>query len=283
MSMTVAELTRPLPPFHLKALKYAAARLLLTTVGRLSRGIEIGCTHGFDSGVMLDHVYDDRPQGRFLIGRLIDRCYLNAPGWTGIRARGGLLREAIVAQIEALAARKSGPPCLVDLACGGGRYGIAAICALKDKGIAVEAILRDYREENLEKAREHARQAGVSARIEQADAFSDAALGRLPAPDLVVVSGLHEIILEDEPVCRHFRQIAQLLPPGGRLIVTVQPEHPQLELIARVLTTHTGRPWAMRLRPTALIRAWATAAGFRVDSLTMEPQGIFGVLVAVRV
>lgn len=279
MQADLAELTKPLPPFHFKSIKFGLARMLIRTVGRLSKGIDIGCTYGFDSGVMLDHVYDNRAEGRFLIGRLIDRMYLNAPGWSGIRNRGELLRDTIVTEVMKAAGGRE-PFKLVDLACGGGRYLLAALQMLRDEGIHVQATLRDYRKENVEKARENANRSGVAATIELGDAFSDVDLAKLGQPDLVVVSGLHEIIDDDRLVRQHFAQIAQLLPAGGRLIVTLQPDHPQVEFIARVLTSHSGRPWAMRLRSTELISAWTQAAGFAVDSVTMEWHGIFGVLVA---
>lgn len=279
MQADLAELTKPLPPFHFKAIKFGLARLLIRTVGRLSKGIEIGCTYGFDSGVMLDHVYDNKAEGRFLIGRLIDRVYLNAPGWSGIRNRCELLRDTIVAEVMRNASGRE-PFRLVDLACGGGRYLLAALRTLEDTGVHVRATLRDYRQENVEKARENAQRSEVEATIEIGDAFSDTDLAKLAQPDLVIVSGLHEIIDDDWLVRHHFAQIARLLPAGGRLIVTLQPDHPQVEFIARVLTSHSGRPWAMRLRSVELISAWAEAAGFTVDSVTMEWNGIFGVLVA---
>jgi hypothetical protein len=56
MQIDAVELTRPLPFFHARAIKYGLARLLLRTAGRLSKGISIGSRHGFGSGVMLDHV-----------------------------------------------------------------------------------------------------------------------------------------------------------------------------------------------------------------------------------
>jgi SAM-dependent methyltransferase len=282
MHMDLAELTRPLPPLHPKAIRYGLARLFIRTAGRLSKGIEIGRAHGFDSGVMLDHVYENKAEGRFLVGRLIDRVYLDAPGWAGIRNRGALLRDTIVAEAMK-SARDVKSVTLADLACGGGRYVLSALQMLRDSGIDVHATLRDYREENVRKAKENAARAGIDAVIEPGDAFSDADLDRLSAPaapDLVIVSGLHEIIDDDRLVMHHFTQIARLLAPGGRLIVTVQPDHPQVEFIARVLTSHSGRPWAMRLRSVDLVSAWARDAGFIVESVTMERRGIFGVLVA---
>lgn len=277
-SLDLASLQTPLPAWHPKAWYYGTARFLLGTVGRLSAGIRIGLAHGFDSGVMLDHVYENRAAGIGPLGRLIDRVYLNAPGWAGIRNRGDLLRTKIADTLRHLSADR-GEIVLADLACGGGRY---VLGALQDVGadVRVRAILRDYRDENVETARANAARLGLSVTVERADAFSDADLGRLPRPDVVVVSGLHEIVEDDGLVRNHFAQIARLLPAGGRLVLTIQPDHPQLEFIARVLVSHTGRPWTMRLRPVELTRAWIEAAGLQVLDVEMEPKGIFGVIVA---
>jgi hypothetical protein len=279
MTTELIALTKPLPPLHFKAIKFGLARLFLNTMGRLSEGISIGHAYGFDSGVMLDHVYENKAQGKFLIGRLIDRIYLDAPGWAGIRNRGALLQNVIVEQAHEIV-RETGGIRLADLACGGGRYVLSALETLQAQGTKVDATLRDYREENVTKAQANAIKAGVRAVIEPGDAFSDADLRKLAPQNMVIVSGLHEIIDNDPLVEHHFEQVSGLLEKGGCLIVTLQPDHPQVEFIARVLTSHSGRPWAMRLRPVSLIRAWAEKAGFTVEKVTMEPRGIFGVLVA---
>ena len=54
------------------------------------------------------------------------------------------------------------------------------------------------------------------------------------------------------------------IPPGGLLIYTNQPWHPQLELIARALTSHRGgQAWVMRRRTQAEMDQLVDAAGFR--------------------
>ncbi len=121
----------------------------------------------------------------------------------------------------------------------------------------------------------------MSATIEQADAFSDAALDQvIPRPNLIIVSGLHEILPDDDLIQNHFHQLYRILEPGGVLIFTIQPYHPQLELIARVLNSHTGKPWIMRLRSFERTKAWATAAGFQAFEWQMDSAGIFGVVKA---
>ncbi|MCP4384588.1 MAG: methyltransferase domain-containing protein [Hyphomicrobiales bacterium] len=279
-AIDLEDLTRPLPVWHPKAWYFAAARGLMGSVGRMSKGVNIGLQHGFDSGVMLDYVYQNRAAGRGLVGRAIDRVFLNAPGWAGIRNRGGLLEARILGSARA-ACTGDDPVRLVDFACGGGRYVLNALKRLKG-GVPVDATLRDYRRENVDKAAANAVLLGLNATCETADAFSDLELPEPGSVDIAVVSGLHEIIDDDALVERHFHQVARALKPGGTLLLTVQPDHPQLEFIARVLNAHTGKAWAMRLRPVSLTRRWLGAAGFVVEQVEMEPLGIFGVVRAVK-
>ncbi len=70
-----APVEHPLPARG--AIKWRALSALLRTLGRTSEGIELGYRHGFDSGPMLDYVYENRARGRLLLGRLIDRFYLS--------------------------------------------------------------------------------------------------------------------------------------------------------------------------------------------------------------
>ncbi len=270
------ELTRPLPLWSAKGIYFALVRVLFGGVGRLSDGIRLGYACGFDSGVMLDYVYRNRPSGRGWLGRAIDRFYLDSPGWRGIRARGDLVKAALTQAIEAH--RSAGRrPRILDVACGGGRYVLESLRDMAPD--AADVVLRDYQEANVRAAQALAHSIGIPAQIERADAFSDADLARVkPRPNIVIVSGLHEIITDDAVVSRHYRQIHDLLEAPGTLLLTIQPWHPQLEFIARVLPSHTGKPWIMRLRAEATTRAWVEAAGFVNLRVTMEPQGIFGVL-----
>lgn len=271
---TVPDYARPLRAWNPKRWYYASARKMMSTVGQLSDGVALGERYGYDSGVMLEYVYRNTPSGKNWLGRLIDAGFLNSPGWRGIRERGEILKRALRREIDL----RGGDVRLLDVACGGGRYVIETLAG----GAKVQsALLRDYRRENTDSATALAKELGVTARFEQGDAFSDEDLARAnPNPNLIVVSGLHEIIPDNELVKRHFHQLAAIADRPATLIFTIQPWHPQIEFIARVLKSHTGKPWVMRLRPWEKTRAWAEAAGFKVRSITMDKQGIFGVVVA---
>ena len=277
---TYDQLLQPLPPWHPKAWYYGGFRLLLGTLGRLSDGICVGLDFGFDSGVMLEYVYRNRPAGQFCLGKAIDRAFLNSQGWRGIRERGQILQRLLQQMIQANQAQGIQTR-LLDVACGGGRYDLEVLQDFSPE--TVIATLRDYKSENVQKARQLAEKLKVSATIETADAFSDADLNRVtPPPNLIVVSGLHEILPDNELIRHHFVQLAQILEPGGTLLFTIQPYHPQLELIARTLNAHTGKPWVMRLRSLDLTTAWAQAAGFSILQVEMDSVGIFGVVAAKR-
>ena len=69
--------------------------LVLRTIGRSSDCVRLGFERGFDSGEMMDAIYADRPSGRWVIGRRVDRIYLDQPGCRGLRARKELLASTL--------------------------------------------------------------------------------------------------------------------------------------------------------------------------------------------
>jgi SAM-dependent methyltransferase len=277
---TYEQLLLPLPIWNPKAWYYALMNLSLKTVGKLSKGVQIGFQYGFDSGVMLEYVYRNKPSGITPLGTLIDWFYLNSQGWRGIRERSQLMKSTLRQVLQSY--QQQNIPCnLLDVACGGGRYDLEVLQEFSSTAIA--ATLRDYKSENVAKARQLALQFGVTAAIEQADAFNDSDLDRVqPRPNVVIVSGLHEILPNDELIKNHFQQLYRILDNSGTLIFTIQPQHPQLEMIARTLPAHTGLPWVMRVRSWELVRQWAEVAGFQNFQVQMEPNGIFGVVTAEK-
>lgn len=277
-------LARPLPWWTPRGAYWALTRAALRVGGRLSRGIALGHATGFDSGSTLDYVYRDEPQGATPLGRLVDRVYLQSIGWRGIRQRRlhveDLLREAM--RRVAAAGR---PLNLVDIAAGHGRYVLDAVLASPHRPDAV--VLRDYSRPNVLDGRRLIADKGLDGlvRFEQADAFDRASLAAMtPRPTVAVVSGLYELFERNDLVQRSLDGLAAAIPPGGYLVYTGQPWHPQLELIARALTSHRqGQAWVMRRRTQAELDQLVAAAGFRKVAQRIDEWGIFSVCLAQRV
>jgi alpha-beta hydrolase superfamily lysophospholipase len=210
------------------SLRWSAIRLLMNTGGRLSQGIRIGLRHGFDSGVMLDYVYQDKPAGFAFIGSIVDRNYLNAIGWRGIRQRRLNLQD-ILRQTAADLHQAGQPVRIVDIASGPGRYLLEVMTDLNK--IGASALLRDYKEDNITAARDLAGQLGLSTCITTAcaDAFDSDSLATLsPQPTIAIISGLFELFPQNDNIRRSLKGLSQAIAPGGYLIYTCQPGTPSL-------------------------------------------------------
>ena len=120
-------------------------------------------------------------------------------------------------------------------------------------------------------------------RFARGDAFDPADFALLePRPDIVIVSGLYELFSDNALILRSLRGIHRWLRDDGRLIYTNQPDHPQLELIARTLLNRDGQPWVMRPRPQAEMHRLLRQAGFEAETLRTDDEGIFTVAVAAK-
>jgi hypothetical protein len=122
------------------------------------------------------------------------------------------------------------------------------------------------------------------AQFHKGDAFDRASLASVtPRPTLGIVSGLYELFPDNGRISASLAGLAEAIPPGGYLVYTNQPFHPQIEMIARALTSHRGgEPWVMRRRTQAEMDALVAASGFRKLEQRIDEWGIFTVSLALR-
>jgi alpha-beta hydrolase superfamily lysophospholipase/SAM-dependent methyltransferase len=262
--------------------QFALVRAGMKTGGRLSKGIDLGWRSGFDSGLTLDYVYENKVQGATPLGRFIDRGYLNSPGWRGIRQRKKNLQKLLEDVIRRTHA-EGGPVIILDIAAGGGRYLLETIQSLPE--IPMTALVRDYKEENVAAATRLAHDLGLAnVTVASGNAFDRSSLASIePRPTIGIVSGLFELFPSNADVLTSLRGLADAISPGGCLIYTNQPWHPQIEFIARVLRNREGEPWIMRRRTTAEMDELVREAGFEKTTMEIDEWGIFSVSVARRV
>lgn len=276
-------LAAPLPLLSPRGAYWAITRAGLRLGSHASEGLRLGKNTGFDSGSTLDYVYRNQPSGTPLVGKLLDRQYLNAIGWRGIRQRKLHLEEALLDAFKRVQAAGA-PIHIMDVAAGHGRYVLDAIARSEVRPESV--LLRDYSPINVKDGRALIRQRGLGdiARFVEADAFNRGDLASVsPGPNVAVVSGLYELFPNNDVVCRSLLGIGDAVAPGGFLIYTGQPWHPQLEMIARALTSHRqGQAWVMRRRTQAEMDQLVREAGFRKLTQRIDEWGIFTVSLAVR-
>lgn len=276
-------LATPLPAWSIRDLYWRATRANMRLGRLLSDGINLGFQTGFDSGSTLDYVYRNKPAGAGPVGRMIDRTYLESAGWRGIRQRKVNIEELLRLAMASL--REQGREVrILDIAAGHGRYILEALQGVEP--LPESVLLRDYSELNVREGSALIERLGLKerARFVQGDAFDGADLAAVePKPTLAVVSGLYELFADNAMVSGSLAGLGEAVEEGGYLIYTGQPWHPQLELIARALTSHrAGQAWVMRRRTQREMDQLVAAAGFRKLAQRIDEDGIFTVSLARR-
>ncbi|MEW6144412.1 MAG: class I SAM-dependent methyltransferase family protein [Thermodesulfobacteriota bacterium] len=268
------ELLKPLPRYSLRSLYYGLVSLFLGTVGQLSDGIRTGWKYGFDSGVLMNYVYDNSPGGKFYIGRKLDEAFLNQVTCRAWRAVKEIQKNMILSY---LSERDGRDTFIADMASGEADY---LFDVLRQTGPGVRALLRDINETTLERSRRTASRLGVSQRVsfKRGDALDPESLRAAPEkPDLVIEAGLYGIIHDDALVRAHLAQLRDILNPDA-LLFNVQTQNPQIELIARVFRNQEGERCVWHLRPVEDVIGWAEEAGFREPRVTYDPYRIYAVV-----
>ncbi|RUV74654.1 MAG: alpha/beta fold hydrolase [Mesorhizobium sp.] len=276
-------LASPLALLSPRGLYWAMSRASIRMGAWLSSGMKTGIATGFDSGSTLDYVYENEARGHGPLGRMIDRTFLDAIGWRGIRQRKLHLEELIGSATRTLKAGR--PVHIVDIAAGHGRYVLDAVAKCTEPPASVR--LQDFSDLNVSLGRKliAERHLPTSVSFHQANAFDAQMLAGLdPAPDLAIVSGLYELFADNAMIARSLGGLAKAMQSGSLLLYTNQPWHPQLEMIARSLTSHRGgQAWVMRRRTQGEMDQLVAAAGFEKLDQRIDQWGIFTVSIARRV
>jgi len=273
---TTAEYTELLDPgSKASQLYYSILRRLLYRFGKNSRGMQIGLEKGFDSGVMLDYVYQNNATGKNIFGKMVDRVYLNSVGWEGIRTRKTHLKMTLQHLIGEQI-RQDVTPVILDVASGAGRY-LFELQSEADKPIILH--LNDLDENCIVAAKENQQEFGASdTTFSQHDVFDMKAGESLTnTANIIVVSGLFELYVNNHQVHNALRHLHTVLQDGGFLVYTGQPWHPQMETIGRLLNNRHGKRWVMRRRIQAEMDQLVTSVGFEKLNTASDDLGIFTV------
>lgn len=276
------ELATPLSPYTPCGAYWALQRALIGLGAKWSYGLKMGQITGFDSGSTLDYVYKNQAQGKNWLGEKIDRIYLNAVGWRGIRQRKVHIGQAIGVAMHKLRSSKKKVHVL-DIASGHGRY---ILDALTQDSLPDSVRLRDYSALNVQAGQKLIEERGLQDIVsyEELNAYDRDNYKKLkPRPTLGIVSGLHELFGDNDLILQSLKGFGETIAKGGYLIYTNQPYHPQLEYIARTLTSHQdGKNWVMRRRSQLEMDQLVAKAGFKKIQQWIDEDGIFTVSLAVK-
>lgn len=258
-------------------ISFLLQKKLMSGLGFLSDGMSIGLKYGFDSGVTLDHVYENKAKGKTLMGKMIDRGYLNSIGWQGIRQRKAHTEKLLSAAIDNLVAEGKTVN-ILDIAGGPARY----LIEIAKQYPQVNIIVHDYQIQNIEQGRALANTYQLTnIHYQQADAFAKETYQTLDfTPNIVIVSGIFELFSDNELINNAISGVASVIENGAYLLYTGQPWHPQLEQIANVLGNHRQENWVMRRRSQYELDLLFANANFSKQTMLIDNWGIFTVSLA---
>ena len=268
------ELLKPLPWYSPKSWYYGLYSLFLGTVGQLSDGIRTGYRYGFDSGMIMNYIYENKPGGKFYLGKKLDEAFLNQITCRAFRAVKEIQKNMILSY---LAEREGMETFIADMASGEADY---LYDVLRQTGPLVKAHLRDISRDALEESGKKAARLRLTDRVTfgAGDALDPDSLRSIEGkPDLVIEAGLYGIIHDDALIRAHLAQLRDILNPAA-LLFNVQTYNPQIELIARVLRNQEGERCVWHLRPAEEVIGWAEEAGFRDARVTYDPYRIYAVV-----
>ena len=249
---------------------------LIRTFGRLSTGIRMSFEHGFISGLMLDYIYENKAHGKFLIGKIVDRIFLDNVGWKAIRQRKEKLKQYLKEIIAEQRARGE-KTVILDIASGPGTYLMEVVSEIKEEAISV--ICQDIDERWLENGAAHATKMGLcNIRFEKGDAFNLPLLQKVsPQPTIVVASGFYDWIVDDELIKQSLYFCYVILPAKGAIVFSNQVDYKEMELIQAAFVDFNQEPLRMKTRAPELINGWAQAMGFHNLKTTLDAWGLYSV------
>lgn len=205
---------------------------------------------GAESGVNFEHMYNNHPEGKFIIGRFIDKVLLNLPAVHATRGRKDDIKKIIWNEVQnnRLLGKKTR---VLDLASGSARYlreladehrngDIESVCIDKDKD-CVSLGEKLAANENLKNVR------FLKGDIFQLDHLRKLSSRQEWIPNIVVASGLF-IYFNDNDVEKMIKEVYEFLPENGLIIFSSYENLNTRKLMRKTMSTSSGEKWTLYYR-----------------------------------
>ena len=256
---------------------YSIQKFSMRTFGFLSKGMSLGLKYGFDSGISLDYIYKNQADGKLLLGKFIDRFYLNQIGWAGVRERKKNLLTLIEEKINNLDEENVK---ILDVAGGTGNY----LFDIKEKYSKVQILINEFKKSNIEVGEEVIKKNNwKNISFVNYDCFDRETYKKIDyTPNIVIISGVFELFEDNNMLENTISGVAEILEKNGAVIYTGQPWHPQLKQIALVLNSHKGndKSWLMRRRSEKELDGLFEKYNLNKEKMLIDNNGIFTVSLA---
>ncbi|MFH1378736.1 MAG: class I SAM-dependent methyltransferase family protein, partial [bacterium] len=227
-----------------------------------------------NTGINFDHMYSNDPQGKLVIGKMVDKVLLNLPAVEATRYRKENIKKILINEIENndLLNRKTK---VLDLCSGPARYIIETLTNSDIKNL--EAVCLDSDSNSIEYGK--MLHEGHPVRFVKADLFKLRHLKSFAKkkkwnPNIVIASGVMEYF-DDGTVLKILKDIYAALANEGIFIFATQYTNPSRKLMEKVCVTTLGDNWYLYYRSMRQIRKWMIDTGFKSVVVSIDPWNMY--------
>ena len=263
----------------MKSLKLFLTKLAIRTIGTWSDGIRLAMKEGFTSGIMLDYIYKNQPSGKFFIGKIIDKIFLEHEGWRAVRERKANLIANLEKAIDLTLQSKNGAR-LCDVAAGPALYITDVLEKYKNHNVSAE--IRDIDARWLEEAQKRANAKELNLTYKVANALEKTDFVFDTVPDIFVASGFYDWFNDAEMIKKSMRLVYESLPENGFFVFTNQSGHVSLEMTNYLFKDFNHKPLEMVTWDAALINSWVEETGFTIVDVRKDEKGYYSNVLAVK-
>lgn len=254
---------------HLDNFLYKVVLKNLLKTSKLGYGLVVT---GAESGANFEHMYNNRPEGSFIIGRYVDKALLKLQAVEATRGRKEDIKKVLWNEVNnnRLLGKKTR---VLDLASGGARY-LRELTEYHQNG-DIESICIDKNTTCVHLGEELSKKEGLkNIRFFRGDIFR---LGHLRnfssrlrwAPNVVIAAGLF-IYFSNQVVEKMIQEIYDLLPDEGLLIFSSYEQLHTRKLMRKTMATSSGKEWTLYYRKPDYWRSVLYDKGFKQIFITRD-------------
>ena len=257
-------------------------RVILKNILKLSKLGYGFIVSGAESGENFEHIYNNKPQGAFLIGKYIDKILLNLSSVRATRERKEQIKKILRNEIS-INRSKGKKTRILDLASGGARY--LRELKMEHENGDVESLCIDKNMRCVNLGRSLAGREDVkNLKFLRGDIFR---MGHLKAisqqidwkPNVIIASGLF-IYFNDRAVERVLKDIFRSLPVGGAVIFQSYENLSSRKLMRKTSSTSSGEQWTLYYRKPEFWKKLLGDIGFKEISISRDEWQMNNVCVA---
>jgi SAM-dependent methyltransferase len=246
---------------------------VIRLLARYSEGLRLAVEHGPRSGLVLEYAFQNEPQGSGVLGRWIDRTFLQLRAWESIRTRISTTKD-LVGEIVAQRRAVGFTTMILDVASGTARY--LRDLAREQGGEDLVVACQDRDPKIVMQGRQLVEAQGLARfTFSVGDATDSASYLTNRDPDIILAVGLFPYLYCDDDVRTVIRLAYQHLSQGGCFLCTTLAK-PHARLPHWEADPFAAGP---AVRSPDVIARWLRAAGFkRIEQRFSQPDGcaVFG-------